>query len=54
MDSLPDSPGIRRNSGIPAHSCRFPLEYLESLESAWIPGGISGGMKSIAPVLILC
>jgi len=48
MDSLLDSPGIHRNSGIPAHFCRFPPEYPESLDSAWIPGGISGGMKSIA------
>jgi len=25
VDSPPDSPGIRQNSGIPAHSCGFPL-----------------------------
>ena len=48
MDSPPDSPGICRNSGIPAHSCGFPPEYLDSLDSPRILGGISGGMKSIA------
>jgi len=48
VDSPPDSPGIRWNSGIPAHSCGFPPEFLDSLDSPWIPGGISGGMKSIA------
>ena len=48
VDSPPDSPGICRNSGIPAHSCGFPPEYLDSLDSPRILGGISGGMKSIA------